>query len=89
MTEETTTLIKFPCDFSIKIMGKSNLQFEERALNIVLQHYPDADLKKIKKRHSKDKNFLAITVTVHAENQAQLDALYQSLTNADEVLFAL
>ena len=70
-------------------MGASNKQFEERVLNIVLQHFPDNDLQNIKKRPSRDNNYLALSITVHPENQAQLDALYEDLTKAEEVLFAL
>ena len=81
--------INFPCDFVIKVIGKSNKQFEERAINIVLRHYPDVDLEKMTKRTSRDNNFVAITFSVYAKNKKQLDALYQELSSADEVLFAL
>jgi len=81
--------IKVPCDFVVKVMGKSNKQFEERVINIILRHYPNADLEKMVKRSSHDNNFMAITVTVHAKSKEQLDALYQELSDADEVLFAL
>lgn len=83
------SLIKFPCDFVIKVMGKDNSQFDERVKNILLRHYPDVDLSKIEKRHSRDKNFLALTFTIHANSKEELDALYQELSEAKEVLFAL
>jgi len=87
--QETSSPIKFPCDFIVKIMGKANTQFEERVINIILRHFPDNDLQSIKKRSSRDNNYLSLSITVHPENQAQLDELYQELTNAEEVLFAL
>lgn len=90
MSEENQeSLIEFPCDFIIKVMGKADKQFEERVINIVLRHYPDVDLEKMVKRPSRDNNFMAITLTVKAENKAQLDALYHELSDAEEVLFAL
>ena len=90
MTEsETSSPIKFPCDFVIKVMGKANSQFEERVLNIVLRHFPDNDLHKVSKRSSRDNNYLALSVTVHPENQKQLDALYKDLSQIDDVLFTL
>ena len=81
--------IKFPCEFVIKVMGKANTQFEERAINIVLRHYPNTNLEKLTKRTSRDNNFLAITFIVYAKNKKELDTLYQELSSADEVLFAL
>lgn len=87
--EEEESIIKFPCDFVIKVMGKANHQFEERVINIVLRHYPDIDLEKLVKRHSRDKNFIAITFTIYAKSKAELDALYRELSAAEEVLFAL
>ncbi|MCB1827248.1 MAG: DUF493 domain-containing protein [Coxiellaceae bacterium] len=89
MPEEKESLIKFPCDFIIKVMGRANLQFEERVINIVLRHYPEIDLEKMTKRPSRDNNFVAFTFTVHAKNKVELDALYQELSAAEEVLFAL
>ena len=86
---EEESLIEFPCDFSIKVMGKANIQFEERVINIVLRHYPKIDLEKMTKRPSRDNNFVAITFTVHAKSKSELNALYQELSSAEEVLFAL
>ena len=86
---ETSSPIKFPCDFVIKVMGKANSHFEERVFNIVLRHFPDNDLHQVTKRHSRDKNYLALSISVHPENQEQLDALYKDLSQADVVLFAL
>lgn len=86
---EEESLIKFPCDFVIKVMGKANHRFQERVINIVLRHYPDVDLEKMTKRHSRDHNFIALTLTIHAESKEQLDNLYRELSAAEEVLFAL
>lgn len=88
MLEEDSP-IKFPCNFAIKVMGKDNKRFEERVTNIILRHYPEADLEKTTKRHSSDNNFIALTFTVHAESKKQLDDLYRDLTATEEVLFAL
>lgn len=87
--QEEESLIQFPCDFVIKVMGKANHQFEERVINIVLRHYPEIDLEKLVKRHSRDKNFIALTFTVYAQSKSELDNLYRELSAADEVLFAL
>jgi len=83
------SLIQFPCDFMVKVIGKASSTFEELIINIVLRHYPDTDLLKMTKRLSRDHNFITITVTVPAKNKTELDALYQELSNTKVVLFVL
>ncbi len=88
-TGKKDSLIQFPCDFMIKVIGKLNSTFEELVINIVLRHYPDTDLLKMTKRPSRDHHFVTITLTVPAKNKAELDALYQELSNTKSVLFVL
>jgi putative lipoic acid-binding regulatory protein len=83
------SIIKFPCDFTVKIMGKSAGDFEKIAVDIVKKHFPKTDNSCIQKKFSKDNNFLSLSITVHAQSKMQLDALYQELTNTKEVLMAL
>lgn len=79
MTEES--LIKYPCDFPIKIMGKAEQDFTEVTLAIVKRHAPDFDETTIEIRSSKGGNYLSITCTIRATSRDQLDALYRALTD--------
>ena len=83
------TLLEFPCDFPIKMMGAATDEFRSLALGIITKHFgvPDAD--KIEERPSSGGKFLGITVTVRAESKAQLDAAYTDLTSCRQVLVAL
>lgn len=83
------TLIKFPCDFTLKIMGKSQGDFEKTVLEIVKKYFPICDFSKNQKKLSKDNNYLSLSITVYAESKMQLDALYQELSDTKEVLMAL
>lgn len=87
--EEYSGPINFPCDFMIKVMGKANDAFEGKVYEIFHRHFPDVDKKNFSLRYSKDRNYLAISVTVHAENQPQLDSIYSELTQAPDVIMAL
>lgn len=78
MSDES--LIEFPCDFPIKIMGDNCDEFEAEIIRIVRQHVPDLGEAAIKQRPSGKGNYLAITVTIRAQSQSQLDALYCELT---------
>ena len=83
------TLLEFPCDFPIKIMGKATDEFRSLALGIVSRHFGDLSSDQIDERPSREGRYLAITVTVRAENKAQLDAVYMDLTACQHVLVAL
>ncbi len=87
MSDET--LLEFPCQFPIKVMGKSNLEFDLLVIEIVRRHVPDLHELAVKTRASKDANYLAVTVTIKATSKAQLDAIYQDLTSHPQVLMAL
>lgn len=81
MTEERKTLLEFPCDFPIKIMGARVDDFAQTVLEVVLRHAPDFDAAAMQMRPSSKGNYLAITCTVNATSQAQLDALYIELSS--------
>lgn len=75
------TLIEFPCDFPIKIMGASVDGFAQVVVDIVRLHDPDFDPATVEMRPSRKGNYLALTCTVRAVSQAQLDALYRALSS--------
>ena len=81
MTEERTTLLEVPCEFPIKIMGARVDDFAQVVLEVVLTHAPDFDAATMQMRPSAKGNYLAITCTVNATSQAQLDALYREMSS--------
>jgi putative lipoic acid-binding regulatory protein len=78
MTRET--LIEFPCDFPLKIMGATDPGFAQAIVAVVLKHAPEFDPASVEMRPSKAGNYLSLTCTVRAVSQQQLDALYLELT---------
>jgi putative lipoic acid-binding regulatory protein len=78
MTRET--LIEFPCDFPLKIMGATDAGFAQAIVEVVLKHAPEFDPASVEMRPSKAGNYLSLTCTIRAVSQAQLDALYRELT---------
>ncbi len=82
-------LLEFPCRFPIKAMGLQSDEFEALVGGIVTRHahlWPDEP---IRSTPSKAGNFVSITATVKAKSQAQLDAIYQELTDCKQVLMVL
>lgn len=78
---EQTSLIEYPSDFPIKIMGNMHDQFAQTMLDLVLQHDPDFDASKMDMRPSSKGTYLALTVTIRATSREQLDNLYRALSS--------
>jgi putative lipoic acid-binding regulatory protein len=88
MSEEET-LLKFPTDFPIKIMGERRDDFAQTMVNVVLKHAPDFRPETVEMRVSSSGNYLSITCVVRATSKAQLDALYREITAHPWVKMAL
>jgi putative lipoic acid-binding regulatory protein len=74
------TLIEFPCDFPIKVMGARVDGFAQTILEVVVKHDSGFDAARMEMRPSSKGNYLSLTCTVRAVSQAQLDALYTELS---------
>ena len=83
------SLIEFPCDFPVKIMGARSDDFAQSVIDVVLRHAPDFDAGTTEMRLSKGGNYLSLTCTIRATSKAQLDALYMDLTKHPQVKVAL
>lgn len=87
--EQAETLLVFPCDFPVKIMGERSDDFAQCMLEIVLRHAPDFVSERVAMRASRGGRYLAVTCTIRATSKQQLDALYQELSAHPQVKVAL
>jgi putative lipoic acid-binding regulatory protein len=78
---EQDTLLEFPCDFPLKVMGAKREGFAQAIVDVVLKHAPDFDAAGVEMRPSKAGNYLSLTCTIRATSKPQLDALYRELTS--------
>jgi putative lipoic acid-binding regulatory protein len=83
------SVIEFPCYFPIKVVGPAGGDFEALTLGIVRKHIPDLSEAAVTSRLSKDGNYQAMTITVHATSQTQLDAVYRELSAAEKIIMVL
>jgi len=74
------SLLQFPCDFPIKVMGQRQDGFAQAVLEVVLRHAPDFDAAAMEMRPSARGNYISFTCTIRAVSRAQLDALYGELS---------
>ncbi|MBK8015718.1 MAG: DUF493 domain-containing protein [Betaproteobacteria bacterium] len=86
---ETPSLIEYPCDFPIKVMGRQGPGLAQDIVAIVTRHAPDFDASTIEMRMSKQKNYLSVTCVIRAASREQLDAVYRDLCDHPQVVMVL
>jgi len=84
-----SSLLAFPCDFPIKVMGRKQPGFAQAVTGIVVKHAPDFDPATVQLRPSRKNSYLSITCVVRATSREQLDALYQELCDHPAVVMVL
>jgi putative lipoic acid-binding regulatory protein len=87
MTEES--VIEFPCDFPVKMMGRDTPEFRATARRLIENHAGPVADEAIRVNQSGKGNFVSVTVTVTATSQQQLDDIYRDVSGHDDVLMAL
>ena len=89
MSEQTPeTLLEFPCEFSIKAMGKSSEDFVDLVSSLVTPLLNGEPLT-AKQQASGKGNYTSVTITFTAESKVQLDNIYRALTAHERLLYVL
>lgn len=82
-------LLQFPCDYPIKVVGRTSDTLRARIDAIVSTHVPDLNPSLTTERPSANGNFLAISYAVVAVSAAQVEALVTDLKAAPDVLIVI
>ncbi len=83
------TLMEFPCEFPIKMMGRDTPEFRDTVRSLVEKHTGPLADEAIHSSLSRNGRFVSVTVTVDAQSREQLDNIYRDATAHDDVLMAL
>lgn len=86
--QEQETLLEFPCEFSIKAMGKAEDDFLALVESLVSPHLEGESLQTRAQASGKG-NYVSVTVTFTAVSKQQLDKVYLSLTGHERLLYVL
>ena len=86
---EPESLLAFPCDFPIKVMGLRQHGFAQAILDVIKVHSPDYDPSTVEMRTSREGKYLSLTIVVKAVSQQQLDDLYRDLCDHSMVSMVL
>lgn len=77
--------IEFPCDYPIKVVGDAADDFAATVCQIVNRHDPDFDAAKIEVVASRNGRFQSVRLTLRAQGEAQLKALFAELKGTGRV----
>jgi hypothetical protein len=80
MQSPADSLIEYPSDFPIKVMGATHVDFAAVVVAVVREFDPDFDPERMEVRPSPKGNYTGLTVTVRATSRTQLDDLYRALS---------
>ena len=83
------SLIDFPCNFPVKVMGAAIPEFHTVIDEIALKHDSKFNNDETTQNVSKTGKYVSLTLNIHAVDKPQLDSLYLELTKNELVLWAL
>jgi len=83
------SVIDFPCDFPIKMMGRDTPEFRATARSLVENHVGKVADDAVREAVSRNGSYVSVTVTVTATSQQQLDDIYRDVSVHTDVLMAL
>ena len=84
-----TSLLEYPCDFPVKILGTRQAGFAQIVLDIVQRHAPEFDGASMEMKSSKRGRYLSVTCVIRATSREQLDNLYRELCDHPMVVMVL
>lgn len=83
------SLITYPCDFPIKVMGLADEGFVGVVCHLVRAHVPDFEASTVSHRASANGRYLSLTCVVRVTSREQLDNLYRDLSTHPAVSMVL
>lgn len=87
--QTTETLIEFPCDFPIKVMGETRDDFAGEIIKTIQALAPSFNANNIEMRGSSGGKYISLTCTVHVTSKPQLDDIYRALSSHNMVKVVL
>ncbi len=77
--EQEPPKIEFPCEYPIKVLGRSVEEFESVVVGVFERHAPGFDQETIAVKASSKGTFTSLTITITATGPEQLASLHQDL----------
>lgn len=82
-------IFNFPCDYPIKVFGKSSGALQASVCAIIQRHSDKLQPQQITSKQSSKGGYTSVTVRIVATSRAQLDAINTQLQACDLVAYVL
>lgn len=89
VSDSDKSLLQFPTDYPIKVLGRPSDEFRARVHAIMLKHAPDLNPSRMSERLSEQGNFLSISYVIEVQSREQVTALATDLSTCDQVLMVI
>ncbi len=83
------TLVDFPCDFLIKVMGLTSDSFASTMVEVIQAYESTFDASKVDMRASSGGRFISLSCSVYVTSKHQLDNIYRALSEHPLVKYVL
>ena len=83
------SLLEFPCNFDIKVMGESVESFSESMIKIIKKQDENFNESRIEMKGSSNGKYISLTCNVYVTSQEQLDKIYMDLSKNPMTKFVL
>lgn len=87
--EGAESLMQFPMDFPIKVMGLADPSFPQVVEDIARMHCEVFYADRTSVEYSRTRKYMSVTVELRADSREQLDELYRALTGHPMVKIVL
>jgi putative lipoic acid-binding regulatory protein len=89
LSSTDVSLLVFPTEFPIKIMGLHSTQFISTVTALIQEFFPEFNHAQFEQRVSSGQKYLSLTCTLVITSQEQLDNIYRRLSGHDDILMVL
>ena len=83
------SLLKFPTNYPIKIIGSNTEIFFEDIFKILLEIDPNLNKDNIEKKNSTSKKYISISCEILLESKEQLESFYKKVNSHPDLKIAL
>lgn len=89
MSTQEPPKIEFPCDYSLRVIGKSRGDFRQLVIDTIRQYAPELDEQRVSVKASRNATFSSVTLYIWATGVEQLDTIHKALKATGEVHMVL
>ena len=82
-------LLEYPCEFPLKVVGKTCDEFEATVLELLRLHLHEKHPVSITTNPSKKNTYTSLTLTFEAQSREQLETIYHCLYDCPHVVMTL